>query len=348
MTRFRPLTSRLVSRLLGRSIADGATRAVTIAPPSDVPNPPAISLPDERDRILGHHPLSVPETNWSWLDDATIHQGATRAHLLRDIVIADGTLLSATAYAAIRSQKRRMRVPSGLPAIAEATFCSTFVTERYFAHFLMDGLSSELLARDQQWRALMLAGTEYGHEAGYREAAGLPGERVALARVDRLWLLEDCEVNANRTARLNLLRDTVRGDATGRSRNVFISRGTLGVGRVMGNEAEVVEALSKREFDILFPEQTDPADIIERLRSARIVVAVEGSAIAHAIISAPRGAGVMVIQPPRSLNMCYRIYAAAVGLTFGYTVGEPTSEETFSQPIDRLNRAIDLLDGALA
>lgn len=348
MTRFRPVSSRLISRLSGGSFIDGSTRTITLAPPFDIPNPRAIALPDERDRVLGHAPLAVPENNWSWLESPTIRQGATRAHLLRDIVIADGTLLSATACRAIRQEKRRLMLPSRIRPIAEAAFCSTFVTERFFGHFLLDGLTSEVLAREQNWRALMLGRTTYSHEADYREAAGLPGERVALARADRLWVLDDCELNANRIARLKHLRGTIRGHGRREARNVFISRGALGVGRVMLNEVEVVEALSNRGFDILYPEETSAGEIVERLGDARIVVAVEGSAIAHAIMAAPRRAGLMVIQPPRNFNMPYRVYTSAIGMTFGYTVGDALVGETFTQPVERLYRAIDLLDDALA
>jgi len=335
-----------LSRLRGRSLVDAAEQSVEISPATTWPGKPAIFLPGELDRIVGHASTSDPQSNLARLAGEPIRQGAANAHLLRNIVVADGSLLASGYHEAISSKRRRWRLPKRLAPIAEGAFCSTKMTEQYFGHWLTDGLAHELWAQDQSLTPLVLPSPPGRvHEPGYRVLTGMSARVIELALVDRLWLVEDHELSASRVGRLERLRQRVRQSIeTNGPTHVFIRRGATAVGRSLVNEPEVIEALQRRGFAILSPETSEPNTIAKALANARVIVSVEGSAMAHAVMAAPAASTLVAIMPPSRTNCIFKSYADVLGMRYGLTVGEPLGEESFSQPIERLLHLLDLVE----
>lgn len=342
----RPVTSRLLARLLSRRLVDSAVEVRTIAPAAEQPSKPLFCLPDDPDRIRGHHPDSSPGTNLARLRGDPIRQQESRAYRLQNVLIADGTLMTRSARAAITEQRRRKLLPNAPVRLRDGAFCSTYVTERYFGHWLRDGLSHELWAHDNGVQPLVLpAPPGRIHEPGYRALTGMQAEHLAHAHVDDLWYLEDHELNDDRVGRMKRVRDSIRG-AVGKDgpSHVFLSRGTTGKGRMLANEGALQDALARRGFSLLTPETSTPAQIARTLASARVVVSPEGSAKAHAAMSMPEGGTLVVLQPPLHFNMVYKTIADAMGQRFAFTVGDAVGGEAFTQPVDRLERLLDVVD----
>lgn len=308
-------------------------------------------LEGEADRIVGHHADSTPSVNMALLSGGAIHQGPTRLHLVRDALIADGTVLTARSYDRLaRGGKKRMILTGQPERISEGALCSTQVTERYFGHWLKDGVAHELLAQDRELLPIVLARSPWLHEEGYRTFLGLHPRQVDYARCDRLWLLEDWEVNAHFVGRYERLRSKLRetinaSEANGR---VYLARGALAAGRALSNEEEVRAALERRGFTILDPTQSSAEDIARTLASARLVVSPEGSAITHAILAMPRGSGIITIVGAQHFNLAYKLICDALGIRFGLTVADAVDTDRFSQSIDRLLATIDLIERAVA
>ena len=345
----RPITSRAISRIFGTDLKSQAAEVVEVGSATSRTGHPAIAMPDELDRIVRHHPDSCPAFNFSRLLDPIVHQGPAITYRIQDAVIADGCVLSPRARQALRKGKRRWVLDEQPERFETAALCSYWVTEQYFAHWLIDTPSHELLARDLDAIPLTLAPTRYSHEPDYRALLSLPKRGVDYARIDDLWVLEDHELNDHRVSRIERNRSELRSTMSGQGpSHVFISRGVTGIGRILANEAKIADVLAARGFTILRPEQEDVRTIVESLYCASIIVSVEGSAIAHAVMAAPKGCGFLVLQPPRHFNSLFKSHSDAFGFRFGYTVGEVVSDEVFIQPIDRLLRAIDLLESAVA
>jgi hypothetical protein len=344
----RPITSRLSARLRHIRPFDDAVEMIEVDGPTEWHVEPIIALPDEAERVVAHHPYSSPELNNALLTSSSFTQGPCRMHRVQDAIIADGTVLTKRSYEPIQARDRRAILRGEPQAITEAVMCSTSVTERFFAHWLHDGLTHELLAEARGMRRVTLAGGSWPNQPGYRELVDLPACPVSFATVKDLWLLEDWELSRNRAGRLIELGRRVRaGVPDGGPANVFIARGKLGVGRTLVNEAEVIDALNRRGFAILRPEELEPKEIVRTLKNARLVVSVEGSANGHALLAAPSTSGFIAIMGPRHLNMHLRRYLGIRDIRFGYTVGDLVDGESFTQPIDRLLKTIDLLDSAL-
>lgn len=351
MISLRPITSRFRSKLLSTSIVDAAETTVELPSCAVRAVELPIMLPGAPARILGHHSSSAPALNVKRLNSSLIEQGPTRLHLLRDVIIADGTVLSTKFFDRIAAKRKSFIVRGNPEEISEAMLCSTWFTERYFGHWLREGLSFEQLAADRHLTAIVHDRDPWVHEASYRRLLGFNARRVALARCDRLWVIEEPRYNdqfANRYKRIRKRlhdRIAVRTESPAR---VFLSRGNLAIGRTLRNEEQVRHELGARGFTIVDPEVLDAEEIAHTLASARLVVAAEGSALAHAAIALPSGAGMIAIMGAQHFNMNYKGVSDALDLHFGFTVADAVDREGFSQPIDRLLRAIDLVEERVA
>ena len=341
----RPTTSRVISRILHATLESEADKIVEISPSTSRPARPAIALPDETDRIIRGLAASDRDT-MPRLTSPFFTQGSAYAYRLRNALIADGSVMIDRAYANFTSAKRNWILRGPFERIEEGALCSSNVIEQYFGHWLTDGLSQELLACDGGLMPLTLTPpTQRIHEVGYRTLLEMQSHAVNVARVGSLWIFEDGELSPHRVARIERMRDRLRRaiSSVGPTR-IYITRGVKGALRSLVNENEVIDLLAARGFSILSPEQSNSRMIVEQLRSAHIVVSVEGSALAHAAIAVPRGAGLFVIQPPRRFNLLWKSYCNVLDFNFGYTVADAVGDYEFRQPIDRLSRALDLFE----
>jgi capsular polysaccharide biosynthesis protein len=224
--------------------------------------------------------------------------------------------------------------------------CSTNVTQRYFGHWLYDGLPHELWAHDRSLLPMTIPPpASRTHEPGYRLLADMPACHVDAARIDRFWYLEDHELTDSRIERVQRVRERIRRKAAGGGpSHVYICRGVTGVGREIVNELEVAECLERRGVTILEPEKADPQTIVNTLANARVVISVEGSATGHAVMAAPSDAILVTLFPPTHMNMLFKTHADALGFGFAVGVGETISQERFRMPTERLERLLDLVD----
>lgn len=327
---------------------DGAFRTIEFSPGTDWPAEIGLHLPDEDERILGFVETGRDEDELTSSRRPVVSQGPTRAYCVRDVMIADGAVMSRKSYEIIRSEKRRPWVSDTIEEYDERTFCSTAVSEQYWGHWLKDVFCHELLAQQIGAAPLVLPNRNRLHEDGYRALLGMPAHSVRVAHVEKLWLLEDHEINAGRVARMDKIGSKLRSvhDVPGPSR-VYLKRGVTGIGRTLLNEAEIIAALERRGFAIVAPEELEPDKIVATMRSAKLVIAVEGSAMSHATIIMQPGSGLLAIEPPMRFNMLPRTYCTALGLTLGYTVGDPGENDDFSQPIDRLLQVVDMMEDAI-
>ncbi len=341
----RPATSRVISRILLATLEAEADEIVEISPSTRRPARPAIALPDETDRII-HSLVASDRDTMPRLNSPYFTQGAAYAYLLRNALIADGSVMSHRAYSKFASAKRRWILRGPFERIAEGALCSSSVIEQYFGHWLTDALSQELLAHDRGLMPLSLIPPRPRiHEIGYRALLDINSHAVDVASVRSLWIFEDGELSDHRVARIERMRDRLRcAISTVGPNRVYIRRGINGALRSLVNENEVIELLAARGFSILSPEEESSRTIAAQLRSANIVVSVEGSAIAHAVLAVPRGAGIFVIQPPRRFNLLWKSYCNVLHLNFGFAVADAAGEHGFKQPIDRLSRALDLFE----
>ena len=87
--------------------------------------------------------------------------------------------------------------------------------------------------------------------------------------------------------------------------------------------------------------------IARKLSDARLVVSPEGSALAHAAIAMPRGAGLLAIIGAQHFNLTYKALSDVLGFRFGMAIADALDEQQFSQPVEALLKTVDLLEAAI-
>lgn len=347
MFSLRPVTARIARRLVADGFERGA-ETVEIDPAARVERAPALFLPDELDRVVAHIEGLNPREDIERLLHTSRIEPATVARIVPDVIVADGTLLRHTGIEVLRSGGKRTVLRGRFATVPEAMLCTDWVIERFFGHWIGDGWSREQLAIDRGLVPAVLDPARYGHAKEYRALAGLYVVDASDTLIRRLWVVDDRGYNPGRTARYDRVRARLRAAVpAGGAPLVFIRRGATAVGRQMLNEDEVTAMLAARGFAIVSPEEMSATQIATALRDARIVVGIEGSALAHANATIAAGACVLAIQPPRGFNTIHRLATADAGQRFAFTVGDPTDGDAFTMPVDRLSRAIDMVEEAL-
>lgn len=348
--RLWPLTSRAVRAIRPRELAGVADRTVVFDPGKAWNARPLLHLPNELDRMISHHPDSFPATNLELIECKGYVQLPTLGHLLKRAVVADGSVLTPSWLLPIRHQPRRAVLPRIDLQLHQAAMCSTYVSERYFGHWLRDQLPSELLAADLALEPLALPGTVRSNEPGYRELSGLQVRKPELALVDELWLFEDFAVTPHRLERLERFRNRLR-DAAPRGLGhevVYIGRSAGSIGRALANETELAAQLAEQGIATVMPETLEPAEIVGALRDARVVLGPEGSALDHALCAMPRGATLFEIQPPRQINFHRRIYCEGLDINYAIAIGDDIDVDSYSITPAHIYRTLDVIARAVS
>jgi hypothetical protein len=232
-------------------------------------------------------------------------------------------------------------LPRRQDRFSEMVLCTNNVIERYFGHWLNDGLLLEQLAEQLSLPSIILKRKPWLHEPDYRKLSRLEGEQTEHGIVDRLWFVDDRGVNHGRISRIKTLRERLQSTVTRTGpKRVMLTRGALGAPRHLVNSREVQAALEKAGFAIIFPEAESAGNLVNILSSAEIVVVVEGSAQGHCTYALPLGSTLLTIQPPTRFTANSKDRADALGLNWAFVVADPRPHG-FYLPIDRLLRTLD-------
>ena len=87
---------------------------------------------------------------------------------------------------------------------------------------------------------------------------------------------------------------------------VYLRRGQSGVPRVIQNEDEIIDALTKQDFVVIDVAADSLDHIIKTLLNAKLVVSLEGSHTGHCVFTIPENSGLLLLQPPDRFCNVYR------------------------------------------
>lgn len=344
-----PLASRIRARLSGRrTIFDCAQEVVELGPGDKRSLPPTISLPGEYDRVVGFNKETTAAEEFKRVFGRESSNWPTLAYRIDNAILAKGSLYFRGGHDTMRSDAEKFFLHDKPDHFGEAQLCTNYVVERYFGHWVNDGLLLELLAEQRSMPGLSFTKPAWLHEPGYRAILDIPLYSTSHACIDRLWVIDDSGTSANRVARFQEMRRRARAIKTNKGpKRVMLTRGVLGVPRELSNNDEVVEALEKAQFRVVNPEQETPAQIIQLLADAEIVVLVEGSAQNHCLLAMPAGSTLLTIQPAAIFNAFSKTLTDAVGLRWAFVVAD-RDENRFRLSIPRLLQTIDAIESVMA
>jgi capsular polysaccharide biosynthesis protein len=343
MNRFLPILARARSKFFfNAQLIDCASEVIELAPAIDREQAAAISLPSEFDRVLALEENSPLEFELSRLRQGKRRHGKTIAYRLNRVLLAEGSLYFKRGYDVLRSGSKAL-LPPRRAYYPEMALITNYVIERYFGHWLNDGLPLGLLADRMSLKGLAPKRQPWLHEPGYRKLSGIEGHQSEHALIERLWAFDDRGLNDHRVSRMNELRARIRSAASPTvpgPRRVWLSRGNLGTARNLVNSSELCDHLRGNGFCIVEPEKESANRLVELLSSAEIAVTVEGSAQGHCTYALPSGSTLLTIQPPNRFTSNSKDRADAIGLNWAFVVADPRPNG-FYLSTDRLMRTID-------
>ena len=268
----------------------------------------------------------------------------TIAYKIRNAVLFDGSV-----YA--KNHKIRLidsgRHSSGIAQLGEAALVSTQVGCTHFAHWLLDDCLQYQLASDLQLEPLSVP-LNYRDLSGYAELLEQPKVSSHRAWIAELTVFQDFSQNSLKRKRYEVLRTRLANKfPPPQSRNdlIYLKRGKTGAARIVENEDEIESALLKQGFTIIDIASASLHEVLRSLLGARLVISMEGSHLAHCILTMQRGSAIITLQPPDRLVSLFRGYCECLGVRFGFTIG--TKGETGSRfDMNELQTLISLIAGS--
>jgi hypothetical protein len=339
--RMHDLVRRHVFRRPRPDLESVAGRVWEIAPGHTSIAPRAVFLPGQLERVIGwpeffsEHPRREMEGGYP------VNHAPTRAFLIDDGVLAEGSLYKAGAVRYFnRPRSNRPYVVIESEIERGAIYC-TESSKRFFAHFLLDECVTYPLAA-AEGTPVTTATPLWTDVPYYERKLGMEPARVLGARLKKAVLFEDYGQNRDKSRRAGEVRSRLLAGIPFRPHpGVVVLRRNYGARRTLLNELELAGRLKeKRGFRIVDPGTMDVAAIVEACAGAEAVVGVEGSGLMHGINLLGPGGRVLTLQPPTRFVSIYKHMTDRDGQLFGFVVGTPAGDD-FSIDPDEVERTLD-------
>lgn len=336
----------VLRRATGRRSAplrDCSIKSWTIHPSETQATKPAYFDEVELDLITSGAPnLSVREAVQR-MRGKTLTHAATEAFTLKNAVLC-GEALITTRMCRKLSVRGRISLRSRCnERISEAALAGDFFGGSWFGHWLTDDLPLHFLAESVS-TPIIHSRPAYAHESEYRKLLNVHDRPVENVLVNQLTLFLDFATNSNKRTRLFKLRQRM-ADAIAKEKTtgpVYIVRGQQGSARVLVNENDIVDRLSKQGVAILYHETMSATEIAEALSRCSVVISIEGSHMAHAFYALPPNGKMLVIQPADRFCTNLRTTADCMDIDYGFTVATK-APGGYEADLDRLCRLVDLM-----
>lgn len=162
----------------------------------------------------------------------------------------------------------------------------------------------------------------------FLELVGLPPERVVQHDIATIYHIDQAIVPGVRTPYacadpgMSAFYDRLREkcDAGVRGRRIYVSRRSVSAcrpgGRVMANEAELIERLEQTGFDIVEPQRLSARDQVATFGSADLVVGPSGAGMFNAVFCRPGVKLIDIESEPHWIKTHINLFASA-GLEYG-------------------------------
>lgn len=323
-------------------VARAASRSWVVHPALCESRPRAFFLDGQLDRVVGVQEETSLDFELRRVLGREVVHAATVAFELDDATVFGGSVYAGGTRLRFLDEQFSVRAFRGADEeLDRAALDCTYVGNRYFGHWIADDCTLHLLAREHA-TPIGVSRPAYAQEAQFSELWGLRARKVSSARVRKLLYFLDYAQNRTKRERYDRLRAPVlaRAGSTPR-RAVYFRRGSGGAQRELSNQAEIEERLSRRGFLVLDPTVETVEKVIDLCAGAPCAVSVEGSHLAHGLLSVAAGGALLALQPPNRFNNVYKDRADCLGLRYGFVVGRAT-EAGFHVDVDEIERTLDL------
>lgn len=324
-----------------RSLESVAFKSWVIAPSEISITPPAHFLPNQLERVK----------NWTFASDhpaqamagGQVTHGATRAYLVKDVWLIDGTIYKGDARHWLAPRSRRLPQLHIENEIEHGAVICGVSGNNYFGTWLMDDCGTYIMA-SAEGVPITTSHAVGAHVQGYENWLNMKPARIQSAYCRELVVFDDFGQNKHKHARYRAVTEQLLSHVNTSSHpGVFILRGNTGEQRRLNNEMELAEYLqNRRGFRILDPKKTDVPTIVAMCAGAKVVIGIEGSQLAHGARVLRPGSSILTLQPPDRFVRIYKDRADCNYLHFGFVVGQ-SEGKNFRIDEEEVERTLDLL-----
>jgi hypothetical protein len=216
---------------------------------------------------------------------------------------------------------------------------------KYFGHWIHDELPRVLVAEDLGIPSVRTKQQKFLHQTDYEQVLDAHSLSIDRAIFSKLIILSDSTLNKYRQNRFIRLRNLVSKSTNLQENNefVYIKRGSLGAkGRGLINEEALTSKLEDFGFTIVEPEKLTVDEIIKRCLNAKIIMGVEGSALAHGFLCINENGAMISLIPENRFNNPYRDYCNVIGIKYGFLVGR-TVDGGFSIDLEDVEELLNIV-----
>ncbi|NBE08653.1 glycosyltransferase 61 family protein [Paragemmobacter ruber] len=328
-----------VCRLLG----NGQPEAEVLHPEEvEAVTPPAM-LEGMLDRVTGTDEHSVLAHHISASVETSVRHVAVLRRVHRNALMSRGGFVTWRHKENYDRAWRSVDAGAPLREVALARYCNSYVSWRYFGHWLTDAIPTSLIEPDlgALW---MPAHPAWGHAADYRRALDLPTMTEAWVHAEELVTYQDFGQGTHKQRRFDVIRRKLQARfGTGQAGDlVYLRRGRTGAPRWIRDEDRLVDALVARDWKIVDVGTASVAELQQALCRARVVVSIDGSHLDHAHLCLLPGSTMIVLIPQdrytaRQLGLC-----RAHKVSPGFVVLPGSAEAGYVADLDEVLQTVDL------
>lgn len=224
---------------------------------------------------------------------------------------------------------------------------SNSLSSKFFGHFVHDDIPSYYLANELNLKYCVPYQLNFPHATQFFDLLNFFIPTLSRGIKSDLYIASDFSQNSHKASRYHKVRQLLRSNqpprATSSSKCVYIKRGRTGSPRILINEDILIDRLSNKGWDIIDPAQLNLSTIFEQLLDAKVVLSVEGSALAHSIFTISIDGALIVLQPPQRFTCIYKGIMDSIGIKFGFYVCAPGPDSStfYIDDFNSLDRLIN-------
>lgn len=338
------VAARAYMRLRGESgLLSAASDVVELCPPEILEGPPIKLLSGQLERVT-QSPFSAPHEDAIAIAlGAPRHTQSTTMYMFKDVTVAKRWVIAANRHEEFCWPQSEWTF-SRPKMIDKAALADSVQGSRFFGHWLRDDCATNLIL-PVDVPLIRPVRQKWTDEDFYSEALELrPAINIAHAHIAELTYVEDLANNSHKLKRLQTHRVSIRQKMKSQNPGdiVYISRGPSARGRVIDNEAQLIEHLKSAGVKIVLAEQMNSASFVNEIFDASLIISAEGSQCAHAIYALKDGAaGLLTLQPHDRFWLPHLEWTRLFGLKFGAVISRPDRGKFWIDPSEVL-RTIDL------
>ncbi len=293
-----------------------------LCPSESSTSPPAIYLDRDLQKVTAVHEDTSYDYEMGQIQGVRKQHAATIAYRIRETQILDGYLYKGAMKHMLVNTKESLFGPRVTDYLPKAALACTVYGNRFFGHWMTDDLTLTLAAQ-QLAEAIAVTRKPYVHEPEYRRLFGIQARTFTRVQCDELIMINDFGQNRFKRERYEFLRSRLKVlEPLRKSYGIMLRRGTLGVQRMLTNEADLEQFLKTQGFTIIDPERLSAEEIVRQVLGAKVVVGIEGSHMLHGVFSMADRGTLCILQPPYRFNNVLKDYTDCLDMRYAFVVGK--------------------------